>query len=67
MIIDMSTYSMEACAQMSYDLIFHGKQGPIFSYHILNITKICETYFGSFLRQTGPLQPNPQKDGVTFF
>ena len=35
----MSKYRIKACPQMSYDLVFHSKQGSIFTNHILKIPK----------------------------
>ena len=38
-LIRMSKNRMEACPQMSYDLIFQSNQGPIFSCHIKKMPK----------------------------
>ena len=66
----MSKYTMEACPQISYDLIFQSKQGPIFSYHIKKNKKCPKNTFdlSKFKFQNGlkpqtyifgsPLKPN---------
>ena len=41
-LIGMSEYRMEARPQISYALVFHSKQGPIFSYPILKIQKVLQ-------------------------
>ena len=55
----VAKYIMEACPQMSYDLVFQSKQGPIFSYHISKIPKIgqkTDIWFLKFKFQSGVKQ-----------
>ena len=47
--IFMAKFSMEACLQMSYELVFQRKKGHIFSYHVpkqLNVLQ--KVYFWYF-------------------
>ena len=72
---------MEACPQISYDLVFQSKQGPIFSYHISKIPKVLQkkdydfsngqipkTYiFGSFFETNRSVAAHPKKKFVNIF